>query len=128
MPLLADSPPIAFVATADRVRAEAFYAEVVGLAVLARDGFATTFALAGGATMRLTPSPGHVAHAHTVLGWGVADIVAAVADLRGKGAAFVIYEGFGQDADGIWQAPGDGTKVAWFKDPDDNLLSLTQFA
>ena len=62
-----------------------------------------------------------------MLGWAVADIGAAVAELRGKGVSFRIYEGFGQDADGIWSPPGGGAKVAWFCDPDGNVLSLTQF-
>jgi predicted enzyme related to lactoylglutathione lyase len=47
--------------------------------------------------------------------------------LRGKGVTFRIYEGFGQDADGIWSVPGGGARVAWFADPDGNVLSLTQF-
>jgi hypothetical protein len=67
----------------------------------------------------LTPSP------HTVLGWDVGDVPAAVKQLAAKGVTFEHYEGFGQDADGIWSAP-DGTKVAWFKDPDGNLLSVSQ--
>jgi len=40
---------------------------------------------------------------------------------------FKIYEGFGQDENGIWSPPGGGAKVAWFSDPDGNVLSLTQF-
>jgi hypothetical protein len=46
---------------------------------------------------------------------------------RAKGITFTIYEGFGQDADGIWEVPGGGAKVAWFNDPDGNVLSLTEF-
>jgi len=37
------------------------------------------------------------------------------------------YEGLGQDSDGVWATP-DGALVAWFRDPDGNTLSLTQFA
>jgi hypothetical protein len=62
-----------------------------------------------------------------VLGWTVSDIRAAVAGLRTKGITFKVYEGFGQDADGIWSPPGGGAQVAWFTDPDGNVLSLTQF-
>jgi catechol 2,3-dioxygenase-like lactoylglutathione lyase family enzyme len=119
--------PIAFVLTTDRARAEAFYAQVLGLGVVSRDDFATTYGLGGATTLRLTPVPGYVPHAHTVLGWSVPDIGETIAALRDKGVVFDIYEGAGQDADGVWQAPGGGTKVAWFKDPDGNVLSLTQF-
>ena len=127
MALLDTSLPVTFIITANRSAAKPFYAGALGLAILAEDDFAVTFALAGGATMRLTDLPGHTALGHTVLGWAVADIGAAVAELRGKGVTFKIYEGFGQDADGIWSPPGGGAKVAWFSDPDANVLSLTQF-
>ena len=65
---------------------------------------------------------------HTVLGWEVDDIVATVLALRAAGVALTIYDGFGQDEYGIWTPPGSDTKVAWFHDPDGNVLSLTQFA
>jgi hypothetical protein len=68
----------------------------------------------------LTPAP------YTVLGWKVADISAAVKELQIRGVAFERYEGLDQDELGIWKSPG-GAKVAWFKDPDRNTLSLTQF-
>jgi predicted enzyme related to lactoylglutathione lyase len=127
MALLDTSLPVTFILTANRSAAKPFYAGALGLAITAEDDFAVTFALAGGATMRLTDLPGHAAQAHTVLGWAIADIGAAVAELRSKGVTFKIYEGFGQDADGIWSPPGGGAKVAWFGDPDGNVLSLTQF-
>jgi len=63
----------------------------------------------------------------TALGWEVDDIASRVQDLTNKGAVFERFEDFPQDDVGIWSAP-DGTKVAWFCDPDGNLLSLTQFA
>lgn len=119
--------PIAFVLTAERDRARAFYAELLGLPVIAEDDFAVTFRLGEGTTMRLTGVPGHQPHPHTVLGWAVADIHATIAELREKGIAPKIYEGVGQDADGVWTAPGGDVKVCWFPDPDGNLLSLTQF-
>ncbi|MDE8653766.1 VOC family protein [Novosphingobium album (ex Liu et al. 2023)] len=124
---LGEAQAISFVLTADRARAWPFYAETLGLPVIAQDDFAVTFALAGGAILRLTDLPGHAAQDHTVLGWSVPDIRAAAADLRARGVTFRIYEGFGQDADGIWEAPGGGAKVAWFCDTDGNVLSLTEF-
>jgi len=124
---LLSANPVAFILTADRTRAKPFYAGALGLPILSEDDFAVTLDLGAGMTIRLTDLPGHTAAQHTVLGWGVADIAAAAAALRAKGVTFRIYEGFGQDADGIWSPPGGGAKVAWFTDPDGNVLSLTQF-
>lgn len=127
MSSLAQASPVSFILTADRTRAKPFYAGALGLPILAEDDFAVTLGLVGGAVVRLTDLPGHVAGAHTVLGWNVSDIRGAVAELKAKGVTFRIYDGFGQDADGIWQPPGGGARVAWFTDPDGNVLSLTQF-
>ena len=127
MQQLSDAAPVTFVLTADRDRAKPFYAGALGLPIVAEDDFAVTFALAGNATMRLTALPGHEPSGHTVLGWAVPDIAAAVAALRQKGVTFKTYDGFGQDRDGIWTAPGGGARVAWFCDPEGNVLSLTQF-
>ncbi len=127
MSTLAQASPVSFVLTADRTRAKPFYAGALGLPILTEDDFAVTLALAGGATIRLTDLPGHEPGPHTVLGWTVPDIRAAVADLKSRGITLRLYEGFGQDADGVWQAPGGGAKVAWFSDPDGNVLSVTQF-
>jgi catechol 2,3-dioxygenase-like lactoylglutathione lyase family enzyme len=127
MSLLVAAVPVSFVLTANRAASKPFYAGALGLPIVAEDGFAVTFALAGGATLRLTDLPDHRAQGHTVLGWSVPDIRAAVAELAAKGIGFKRYDGFGQDADGIWSAPGGGAQVAWFTDPDGNVLSLTQF-
>lgn len=62
---------------------------------------------------------------HPVLGWDVGDIRAAIEALRGKGIEFTIYEGFGQDELGVWTSPDGKAKVAWFADPDGNVLSLS---
>ena len=67
----------------------------------------------------LSPAP------YTVLGWNVPDISGAVNLLRAKRVSFERYEGMDQDAGGVWTSPG-GAKVAWFKDPDGNTLSLTE--
>ncbi|MFM9864450.1 MAG: VOC family protein, partial [Micropepsaceae bacterium] len=66
-----------------------------------------------------------VAHPHTVLGWEVADIVAAIKALHERGVAMNIYKGMGQDELGIWTSPDGKAKVAFFNDPDGNGLSLT---
>ena len=125
---LLSANPVVFILTADRTRAKPFYAGALGLPILSEDDFAVTFDLGSGATIRLTDLPGHNAAEHTVLGWSVPDIRSSVAELKAKGVTFRIYEGFGQDADGVWSPPGGGARVAWFTDPDGNVLSLTQFA
>ena len=125
MPLAPRATPVSFVLATDIDRSRGFYADVLGLPVLGEDDFAVTFDLGGGARLRLTPLPGHKAGAHTVLGWAVRDICAAMAELAARGVAFTIYPGFGQDDSGVW-SHGD-THVCWFADPDGNVLSLTQF-
>ena len=127
MELLQTASPVSFVLTADRTRSKPFYAGALGLKIVDEDPFAVTFALAGGAILRLTDLPDHQAQGFTVLGWNVPDIGEAVRLLRDRGITFRIYDGFGQDAEGIWEPPGGGAKVAWFSDPDGNVLSLTQF-
>ena len=122
---LADARPIAFVTTRDRAVAEAYYGDTLGLRRLPGDPFAAVFALAG-EQLRVTEVPGHTPSAHPVLGWRVDDIVASVEALVARGVAFTIYEGLGQDARGIWTAPDGSARVAFFADPDGNVLSLTQ--
>lgn len=122
---LADAPPIAFIVTRDRKTAEAFYGETLGLRRLPGDAFAALFDLAG-VTLRLTEVPKVQPAPHPVLGWQVGDIEETVKALAGRGIAFTVYEGLGQDALGIWTAPDGTAKVAFFADPDGNVLSLTQ--
>lgn len=122
---LANASSIAFIVTLDRAVAEAFYGDTLGLPRLPGDDFAALFDLAG-VKLRLTEVPAHTAAMHPVLGWEVADIVATVEALTAKGVRFTIYDGMGQDALGIWTAPDGKAKVAFFPDPDGNVLSLTQ--
>jgi catechol 2,3-dioxygenase-like lactoylglutathione lyase family enzyme len=116
---------LGFILTANRPRAVAFYRDVMGFALLAEDTFAATFDM-GGLTVRLSDVDGHSPTPHPVLGWTVPDIRASVATLAARGITFTIYDGYGQDAQGIWTAPDGATHVAWFPDADGNLLSLTQ--
>lgn len=119
--------PVCFVLTADRSKAKPFYADVLGLRLLGEDGHAVTFDMGNRTPLRLTDVPAHSALPHTVVGWHVPDITAKVRELAGRGAVFKIYDGIGQDADGVWNSPDGGAKVAWFTDTDGNVLSLTQF-
>jgi catechol 2,3-dioxygenase-like lactoylglutathione lyase family enzyme len=123
---LASAKAVSFIVTRDRAAAKAFYGATLGFALKHEDHFAAVYDL-NGTMLRISTLPDHVAQRHTVLGWDVPDIAAAVAALRDKGVAFTVYEGMGQDDSGIWTAPGSTAKVAWFKDPDGNVLSLTQF-
>ncbi len=88
--------------------------------------FAAVFDL-NGTMLRISTVETHQAGPSTVLGWDVPDIATAARALAAKGVTFNIYDGFGQDELGIWTAPGADARVAWFKDPDGNVLSLTQF-
>jgi catechol 2,3-dioxygenase-like lactoylglutathione lyase family enzyme len=115
-----------FIVTRDRAKATAFYGGTLGFTQTGEDPFAAVFDL-NGTMLRISTVKEHKPATHTVLGWEVPDIAAAVQALKAKGVIFNVYEGFGQDALGIWHAPS-GDKVAWFLDPDGNNLSLTQFA
>jgi catechol 2,3-dioxygenase-like lactoylglutathione lyase family enzyme len=116
---------IAFVPTTDLARARVFYAETLGLRIAEESPFACVFD-ANGTMLRLTPVRRLSRVRYTVLGWGVDDIASTVRALAAAGVAFVRYRGMEVDAAGIWTAP-EGDRVAWFEDPDGNLLSLTQF-
>ena len=121
--MLGNTPIIAFVPTLDFDKARAFYVDVLGLRFVDNDGFAMVLD-ANGITIRVvkvefTPWP------WTILGWEVPDIAAAANTLREHGVKFESYGFPGQDKSGIWTAPS-GDKVAWFKDPDGNTLSISQ--
>jgi predicted enzyme related to lactoylglutathione lyase len=117
---------IAIVCTRDREAAIPFYRDTLGLKLTSEDRFAAIFEI-GGIQMRLSTVPNYVAHNHTIVGFEVEDIEAAVKDMRAKGVKFNIYEGFGQDELGIWTAPDKDARVAWFNDSDGNVLSVTEF-
>ena len=122
-----NSAPLAFVLTGNRAKSKPFYEQVLGLRVLGEDDHAVTFDLGNRTPLRLTQVMGHRGSGHTVLGWHVADLRGAMQALKAKGVTFKIYDGMGQDAAGVWASPDGGAKLAWFTDPDGNVLSLTQF-
>jgi catechol 2,3-dioxygenase-like lactoylglutathione lyase family enzyme len=122
--MLADSPVVAFVPSRDLKRSSPFFADTLGLKLIESDEFALLFD-ANGTALRVTAVPNLTPHPFTVLGWTVADIQATVTGLAKRGVAFERFDGMKQDSLGIWVAPG-GAKVAWFKDPDGNVLSVTQ--
>ena len=123
--MLGSSDVIAFVGATDLGRARAFYEQVLGLPMTGQNDFACVFD-ANGTMIRVTAVPEVARGGYTVLGWRVADIAAAVRDLSAKGVVLLRYDGMDQDDSGVWTTPG-GEQVAWFADPDGNILSLTQF-
>lgn len=122
--MLESAELIAFVATADVPRARAFYEDVVGLELVGDDGFALVFD-AHGTTLRVTQVAEVAVAPYTTLGWLVPDVVTTIAALAGRGVVFERFDGIDQDEHGIWTAPGGG-RIAWFKDPDGNTLSVTE--
>ncbi len=114
----------AFIPTAKANQAKAFYRGVLGLTLLTEDEFALEFD-ANGTPLRVTIVESFSPQPFTVFGWSVIDISTVIRSLVKKGVRFERYDFFEQDSLGIWTAPG-GTKVAWFKDPDGNLLSLSE--
>lgn len=115
---------VAFIAVGDLSAALRFYEGTLGVRVVETDPFAVVLTT-GGTTVRLTQVDGHRPLPHTVAGWVVVDIAATVDALGSRGVSFVRYGGMDQDERGIWSAPG-GVRVAWFRDPDGNTLSLTE--
>lgn len=115
---------VAFVATRNADKAKAFYQEKLGLKFVSDDGFALVFDI-DGTMLRIARVKDFNPMPFTVLGWEVEAIEETVADLGQKGVSFERFPGVPQDERGIWAAPG-GAKVAWFKDPDGNVLSVSQ--
>jgi catechol 2,3-dioxygenase-like lactoylglutathione lyase family enzyme len=122
--MLESALPVAFVSSTDLGRAREFYEGALGLPVLDESSFACVFRV-GPVTLRVTKVGELAPPPFTVFGWEVAAIHETVAGLAGRGVEFVRYDGMEQDPAGVWTAPG-GAQVAWFRDPDGNVLSLTQ--
>jgi catechol 2,3-dioxygenase-like lactoylglutathione lyase family enzyme len=122
--MLGSKDIVAFIPTRDAHKAKEFYQQTLGLLFISEDEFAVVFD-AHGIMLRVTPAPEFKPHPFTVLGWQVLGIEKVVSALQEKGVVFEKYGFMKQDDLGIWSAPG-GAKVAWFKDPDGNLLSVSQ--
>ncbi len=116
---------MAFVATCDPDRARKFYCDALGLPLIHDElPFALVFDV-GGTMLRVTVVESLKPAPFTVLGWQVPDIATAVKALQSAGVEFQRYAGMPQDELGVWTSPS-GAKIAWFKDPDGNTLSLSQ--
>jgi catechol 2,3-dioxygenase-like lactoylglutathione lyase family enzyme len=123
--MLGSEKLMAFVATRDLDRARAFYRDILGLHLVSEDRFALVFNVAG-TMLRVAAVQEMTAAKYTVLGWQVRDIVQTATKLGEAGVNFERYTGMNQDEAGIWKSPSSA-RVAWFKDPDGNTLSITQF-
>ncbi len=116
---------VGFITIVDVVRAKEFYGLTLGLHLVSEEPpYALVFE-ANGIMLRLVMGKERPPIRGTVLGWQVPDVSAAVRELEQAGISFERYDYMKQDAQGIWTTP-TGAKVAWFKDPDGNLLSIAE--
>jgi catechol 2,3-dioxygenase-like lactoylglutathione lyase family enzyme len=122
--MLGSTNIVAFVPIKDSGKARAFYEGVLGLRFVKDDGFALVLE-ANGIMVRAAKMKEVTPAQFTILGWQVSDIAQVVRGLVARGVRFEIFGFFKQDELGIWTAP-TGDKVAWFKDPDGNILSVSQ--
>jgi catechol 2,3-dioxygenase-like lactoylglutathione lyase family enzyme len=123
--MLGNQEIMAFIPTLDFDKSRAFYEGVLGLRFVTNDGFAMVLE-ANGTTIRVAKvQKDWTPEQFTILGWKVREIESIVAGLVDRGVVFERFGFFEQDPLGIWTAPS-GDKVAWFKDPDGNTLSVSQ--
>jgi catechol 2,3-dioxygenase-like lactoylglutathione lyase family enzyme len=122
--MLATQKIVGFIPTTNFEQAKSFYVGRLGLGYRSEDSFALELD-ANGIRVRIAKIPDFKPAAFTIFGWEVQDIHQVVTGLNNKGIVFERYDFLEQDAAGIWTAPG-GDKVAWFKDPDGNILSLSE--
>ena len=124
--MLSSEKLVAFVSTTNADHARAFYRDKIGLRLVSEDGFALVFE-SNGAPLRVALAKEVKPAPYTVLGWDVKDLRATVLALKKAGVTCEIFGFFKQDDLGIWTAP-NGDQVAWFKDPDGNVLGVAQHA
>jgi catechol 2,3-dioxygenase-like lactoylglutathione lyase family enzyme len=115
---------MAFVATANAAKARKFYRDTLGMRLLSEDSFALAFEVEG-VMLRVQIVEKVAAAPYTALGWQVKDAAKTVKALQKAGVKFERYPGMGQDELGIWKSPA-GARIAWFKDPDGNTLSIAE--
>jgi len=124
--MLTDKKVKAFVTTSDAAAAKKFYGGVLGFTFISEDDYGLSFEMNNSLLrVSITNKEDAAPQIHTVLGWSVPDIHESVDFLKGRGVQFERYTFLQQDEKGVWQT-ADGTKVAWFKDPNGNVLSIDQ--
>lgn len=114
---------VTFLLTQNSTAAIEFYQGRLGLTFLRDDGFALVFEW-NSIMLRIAKVQNFTPAQNTVLGWECSDLKTDVERLTAAGVVFERYPGMNQDALGIATFPS-GDSVAWFKDPDGNVLSLS---
>lgn len=122
---LAESKVIGFVPSTNLDTSQAFYSDVLDLNLSVSDDYALQYSVCG-ALLRIAEVVDIPDVQYTIFGWQVVDIESTVESLMKRGVRFETFEGLSQNEMGICSFPS-GSRVAWFKDPDGNTLSLTQF-
>jgi catechol 2,3-dioxygenase-like lactoylglutathione lyase family enzyme len=122
--MLSAAPIISFVPTKNPARARSFYESALGLRLVSEDPFALVFD-ANGTSLRVVQVAQFEPYPFTILGWRVPRLKHTLAQLNERGILCERFEGMEQDASGVWKSPS-GAKVVWFKDPDGNLLSVSE--
>lgn len=122
--MLASSKMIGFVPTKNSSKARTFYEGKLGFQFVSDDQFALVMK-AGENMVRIAKTKDFTPAAYTVLGWEVKKIEKVVSWLKGRGVVFEKYPFIQNQESGIWETP-NGDKVAWFKDPDGNVLSVSE--
>jgi catechol 2,3-dioxygenase-like lactoylglutathione lyase family enzyme len=123
--MLGSSAVVAFVPSRSPRKSRPFYEQTLGLRFISDDQFANVFD-ANDVMVRVVDVSGVESFKpfpFTILGWSVDDIDKTVKGLQKKGVTFERYAGMDQDKLGIWTSPS-GARIAWFKDPDGNVLSV----
>jgi catechol 2,3-dioxygenase-like lactoylglutathione lyase family enzyme len=121
--MLASCDLVGFIPSTNPARARAFYVDTLKLKFISDDQFALVVR-SNGSDIRVTHLESFTPFPFTICGWKVPDIEQAHKELSAAGVVFEKYP-FVPDPSGIWTAPG-GTRIAWFKDPDGNILSISQ--
>ena len=124
--MLHSAKVMGFIPTKNPKLARPFYENVLGLRFVSEDQYALAFD-ANGIRLRVTTVPDFEPFPFTVFGWEVSQIESVVSGLESKGVKFERYSFLEQDKLGIWSAPDGAARVAWFKDPEGNLLSVAEF-
>ncbi len=118
--------PVLFLATSSPAKSKIFYEDKIGLNFVSSDPYALVFDV-GESELRIQIVNSVIDTPYTSLGWIVNDLIECIKRLTSNGLQFELYENLDQDEYKIWHSPS-GAKIAWFKDPDNNLLSLTEHA
>lgn len=123
--MIGDAKLIAMVGTMRGDAARDFYRDTLGLKLREENQFAYVFDV-DGVELRLSKVPALIPTAFAIMGFRVTDIEAEIDAIVAKGVVMERYSFLQQDARGVWESPDGGAKVAWFKDPDFNVLSFVQ--